>query len=173
MTPFHGGFGMLNYQCIEKPAFRAYQFLNMLGATRLTCKDQRSLAAKDESGCIQALFWDVTNNQPADVNNQDYYRTDIKAHLKSNILLQLTNLDPGQYRVSVYRIGYRLNDPFSDYFDHGCPNQLTRGQVAEIRKRNDGEPVLTEIVEVQRGEPIERSFDLRDNDVYLVCAGRI
>jgi xylan 1,4-beta-xylosidase len=28
---FHGGFGLINYEDINKPAFYAYQFLNRLG----------------------------------------------------------------------------------------------------------------------------------------------
>ena len=33
-TPFHGGFGLLNYQDIAKPAFYAYQYLNRLSPKR-------------------------------------------------------------------------------------------------------------------------------------------
>ena len=31
-NPFHGGFGMLNFQGLRKPSFDAYQFLNRLGS---------------------------------------------------------------------------------------------------------------------------------------------
>ena len=33
--PFYGGFGLINYEDINKPAFYAYQFLNRLGPTEL------------------------------------------------------------------------------------------------------------------------------------------
>jgi len=33
--PFHGGFGLLNYQDIKKPAYFSYQFLNKLGKTEI------------------------------------------------------------------------------------------------------------------------------------------
>jgi len=39
MTPFHGGFGMLNYQDLAKPSNIAYKFLNRLADTELTCSD--------------------------------------------------------------------------------------------------------------------------------------
>ena len=39
---FHGGFGLINYQDINKPAFYAYQFLNRLGATELKSSDPSS-----------------------------------------------------------------------------------------------------------------------------------
>ncbi len=38
-TPFHGGFGMLNYQDIAKPSYFAFRFLNRLGDTELACAD--------------------------------------------------------------------------------------------------------------------------------------
>ena len=34
-TPFHGGFGMLNTQGINKPVSYAYQFMNRLGNIEL------------------------------------------------------------------------------------------------------------------------------------------
>ena len=40
-TPFHGGFGLVNYQGINKPAFYAYQFLNRLGETELNPRTPR------------------------------------------------------------------------------------------------------------------------------------
>jgi hypothetical protein len=38
-TPFHGGFGLLNYQSIKKPAYYAYQFLARLGETEIVNSD--------------------------------------------------------------------------------------------------------------------------------------
>ena len=34
MTPFHGGFGLINYQDLKKPAFYAFKFLNAAGPVR-------------------------------------------------------------------------------------------------------------------------------------------
>jgi len=173
MTPFHGGFGILNLQGIEKPAFRAYQFLNRLGALKLECGDERALAARDEREGVQVLFWDFTNNQPEDVNNQSYYITDIKPSMKSSVDLRIANLDPGRYLLSVYRVGYRINDPFADYFDLGSPSQLTREQVAFIQNRNNGSPVQTETIDIQIGQVLARTYIVRDNDVYLISASRV
>jgi len=172
-TPFHGGFGMMNLQDIEKPAFRAYQYLNMLGSTQLACRDERSLAATDAAGNVQVLFWDFTNYVPEHVNNQDYYITDIKPHKKPAVALHISNLATGRYELSVYRVGYRVNDPYADYFDMGRPSQLTRDQVAQIKKHNDGAPVLTETIDIHAGETLSRTYEMRENDVYLVCANKL
>lgn len=60
MTPFHRGFGLLNYQSIRKPAYSAYQFLNRLGNAELVNADDSSWVTKSNKGEVQALFWDFT-----------------------------------------------------------------------------------------------------------------
>lgn len=167
-TPFHGGFGLMNYQDIKKPAFRAFELLNKLGTTRLKCDDERALAAADSKGGVQVLFWDYSNTIPAETNNQQYFITDIKPKSLGRVKLNLAGLKPGKYRIEVYRVGYRINDPFADYFDLGRPAQLTRPQVAAIKKKNDGRPVSTETATVQPGKPLLREYAMRENDVYLV-----
>ncbi len=37
--PFHGGFGLLTIQCINKPVFYSYKFINMLGQADLSDTD--------------------------------------------------------------------------------------------------------------------------------------
>lgn len=167
-TPFHGGFGLMNYQGIKKPAFRAYEYLNKLGPTKLESADPQSLVTRDDKGGVQALVWDFTNNVPEHVNNQQYFIGDLKPNLKSKVQVRFADLKPGRYRVSTYRVGYRINDPYADYLDLGRPGQLTRPQVEKIKSHNDGKPTAVETVDVRKGEPLTRSFDLRENDVYLL-----
>ena len=167
-TPFHGGFGMINYQDIKKPSFRAYEFLNKLGPTALACSDAESLAGMDQKGGVQVLFWDYTNDIPEHMNNQQYYIADIRPKSKGTASLYVAHLQPGNYRIAVFRTGYRINDPYADYLDLGRPGQLTRSQVEAIRKKNNGKPVHTESVQIRSGETLQRDFEVRDNDVYLI-----
>jgi xylan 1,4-beta-xylosidase len=60
---FHGGFGMINYQTIAKPAFHAYRFLNQLGSTMLY-KDDDCAVTKTDDGRIVAVAY----NYPAAMN---------------------------------------------------------------------------------------------------------
>jgi len=172
MTPFHGGFGLVNYQDIKKPAFRAYEYLNKLGSSQLTCTDPDALAAKKADGSVQVLFWDYTYSIPDKTNNQQYFVTDIKPAAKGKAHLRVANLAPGRYQVSVYRVGYRINDPFADYFDLGRPSQLTRKQASWINARNTGKAVRTETVTIGKGGSLVRDYPMRDNDVYLVTVDR-
>lgn len=171
-TPFHGGFGLINYQDIKKPAYRAYEYLNKLGPTQLACTDGRTLAAKKADGSVQVLFWDYTYDLPARTNNQQYFITDVKPKRSSVAQLKVSNLAAGKYRISVYRVGYRLNDPFADYLSLGRPSQLTRPQVAWIKGRNSGKAVKVETALIRAGETLRRNYTVRDNDVYLVTVTR-
>jgi xylan 1,4-beta-xylosidase len=158
---------MINYQDIKKPSYRAYELLNKLGPSKLQCQDPEAIITKDGHG-VQALFWDFTNTVPDHENNQAYYITDIKPHHESKVKLQIDNLEKGSYKVSIYRVGYRINDPYADYLDLGRPGQLSRPQVEMIKKKNDGKPVSTESVDIQSGDSFQREYTVRENDVYLV-----
>ena len=168
-TPFHGGFGMLTIQGIEKPVFYAYKFLNQLGNIELANKDASSWVCKDAQGNIQVLAWDFTITQPVDsVNNQDYYIRDLPAASKGKLTLHIDHVPAGMYAVEVYKTGYRCNDAYATYLRMGKPNQLDRQQVEQIRKENDGSPILRELVTVKDGAPFSTTLDLRENDVYLL-----
>src|SRR5687768_5990155 len=92
-TPFHGGFGMLNTQGINKTVFYAYQFLNRLGNIELVNKDSLSWVCRDSTGDIQALIWDFTNTHPGDsVHNQAYYIRDLPSRSKVKLQLNLANV---------------------------------------------------------------------------------
>ncbi|HEX6626186.1 MAG TPA: hypothetical protein VF064_20885, partial [Pyrinomonadaceae bacterium] len=58
-SPFHGGFGMINFQGLRKPSFYAYQFLNRLGGEELFSNDAASWVTRGRGG-VQALFWNYT-----------------------------------------------------------------------------------------------------------------
>src|SRR5581483_11806891 len=82
-TPFHGGFGLLNYQDIRKPAFFAYQFLNRLGPKEAESADPASYVTTDDAGNVQVLFWDFSLPDPSpSENDQTFYKRDLPARPK-------------------------------------------------------------------------------------------
>jgi len=169
MTPFHGGFGLLNYQHLPKPSFFAYQFLHRLGDTELACDDADAFVCRDGAGGVQALFWDFTITHPGpSIIDQEYYKADHPAKPKGLAELHLTGLKPGAYRLLATKVGYRANDVQSAWRDLGSPSQLTRLQVATLRQAASGAPVLIEKIEVPADGRLTRRFDLRENDVWLV-----
>ena len=173
-TPFHGGFGLLNYQAINKPAFYSYEFMNNLGSTELMNEDPSSWACKDENGNIQVLFWDFTYTLPPDsINNQDYYIRDLPAKSKGKVKINISEIPAGIYNLSIYKVGYRVNDPYTTYFDMGRPSQLTKEQVNKIKKLNDGSPIYFEKIEIKNGMSFVKELKIRENDVFLVTINKI
>jgi xylan 1,4-beta-xylosidase len=168
-TPFHGGFGLLNYQAIQKPAFYSFSFLNKMGETELLNTDSSSWACKSSSGSVQVLFWDFTNTHPGDsVNNQEYYIRDLPAKLKGNVKVIISEIPKGKYNLEIYKIGYQVNDPYTTYLAMGKPKQLTKQQVDTIKKLNDGSLVSKETIKISSSGVFSKELEIRENDVYLI-----
>jgi xylan 1,4-beta-xylosidase len=165
--PFHGGFGMLTIQGINKPVFYSYQFLNRLGNIELVNKDAASWICKDSSGNIQVLAWDYTYTIPDSINNQQYFIRDLPSKSKGKLKINIANVPNGNYALEVYKVGYRSNDAYSTYLSMGKPQQLTKQQVEQIKKQNDGLPFLKEIVTVTEGA-FSKQLDIRENDVFFL-----
>ncbi|MBS0030542.1 GH39 family glycosyl hydrolase [Chitinophaga sp. 22321] len=168
-TPFHGGFGMLNIQGINKPVLYAYQFMNRLGNVELTNNDFSSWVCKDSLGNIQALAWDFTNTHPGDsVHNQQYYIRDLPSASKGKLQISIANVPDGTYALEIYKVGYRSNDAYSTYLSLGKPAQLTREQVSQIKRQNDGSPVSREIITVKGKERFFKELQMHENDVFFL-----
>jgi xylan 1,4-beta-xylosidase len=58
---FHGGFGMINYQGIVKPAFHAYRMLNQLGDLLLNIEEGLIVTKSSKTGKIIALAYHYPN----------------------------------------------------------------------------------------------------------------
>jgi xylan 1,4-beta-xylosidase len=168
-TPFHGGFGLINYQGICKPSFFAYQFLNRLGPKELESSDPESWICVSPDGGVQALVWNFTYTHPGGkINNQDFYNHDQPSSPKDKVTLNLAHLPKGAYTLVVFKVGYRANDAYTAYLDLGAPNQLTKAQVATLKAASTGAPESSTTVEVGEDGVFKREIVLRDNDLVLV-----
>jgi xylan 1,4-beta-xylosidase len=168
-TPFHGGFGLLNYEGIKKPAFYAFAYLNKLGETELVNPDPESWACKNNKGGVQVLLWDFTNTLPDDsINNQAYYIRDLPSNPKGKVKIEISGIPPGKYQMNIYKVGYRVNDAYSSYLSMNKPDQLTREQVDTIKKQNDGMPVSKEVISIKTKGSFIREYEIRENDVIMI-----
>ena len=169
MTPFHGGFGLINYEDLKKPAFYAFKFLNELGESELNNTDPASWACINPDHSVQALFWNYTPIVPsAGENDQQFYQREIPAKENGRVQLCITNLPAGSYTLEIYQTGYRANDVFTGYLDLGSPSQLTPAQVGILREQSSGSPQTVETIQIESGKPFVRTFPMRQNDVYFV-----
>ena len=167
--PFHGGFGLLNYQAINKPAFYSYLFLNKLGETELMNSDSSSWACKNSNGNIQVLLWDYTYTLPDDsVNDQEYYNRNLPAKPKGKVRINISGISEGNYAIEIYKIGYKVNDPYTTYLEMDKPNQLTKEQVSVIKELNNGSSVSKEFIKINSSGVFSKELDIRDNDVFFL-----
>lgn len=169
-SPFHGGFGLLNFQGLRKPAFYAYQFLNKLGDVELTSDALETWACRDDRG-VQLLFWKFVAPATQE-SDQKLFKRDLPAKEWGKVSVTVAGLPPGSYLVSVYRVGYQVNDVYADYLKMGSPANLSRSQLGELAANNDGRAVETQDIRIRGGETFVRDVLLRENDVYLITVER-
>jgi xylan 1,4-beta-xylosidase len=171
-TPFHGGFGLMNYQSIKKPAYYAYRYMAQLGKTELSCNDPATWICKDEQGDMQILLWNFTLTKPTDsVNNQVYYRRDLPAKNKGEVEVNIQHVPDGKYLLKVFQTGYRVNDAYATYFDMGNPDQLTKEQENTIKAINNNDPVSQTLVDVKNGS-FTKKLPIRENDVFFMTLSK-
>jgi len=169
MTPFHGGFGLISYEDLKKPAFYAFKFLNELGPTELADTDPASWVCNGPDNSVQALFWNYTPDvPPKGMNDQQFYDHKIPAKEIDPVVLSITNLPAGSYSLKIYQTGYQVNDVFTRYLEMGAPSQLTPAQVGILREQSNGDPESVETIQIEPGKPFVRTFSMRQNDVYFV-----
>jgi xylan 1,4-beta-xylosidase len=172
-TPFHGGFGLLNYQGIRKPAYFAFQFMNRLGPEELAGSDDSSWVCRNSHGDVQALIWDYTPVvPPAGTNDQVFYKKEQPSKPLGKASLRIDNLPAGTYSLETYQTGYRVNDAYTAYLDLGAPDQLTREQAQMLRQTASGAPAKQLLVKHPGGAFVE-DFPLRENDVFLVTLQKL
>ena len=100
--------------------------------------------------------------------DQEYYKTDHPAKTKGPVEVKITNLLPGRYVVKAHRVGFESNDVYSAWHKLGSPSQLTKDQVATLRKMADDAPIVDAQVNISGNGLFDRAFEMRENDVWLV-----
>jgi xylan 1,4-beta-xylosidase len=168
-SPFHGGFGLLNFQGLRKPAFFAYQFLNRLGDEELISPDKQSWVCRGRRG-VQILFWDFSTPNITE-SNQIYFKKDLPPKNIGTATVSVKALPTGFYQLNVYRVGYQCNDVYAEYLKMNSPPSLDRAQVRELAEKVDGRAVSSARVQIKDGE-FAREFPVRENDVYLITLER-
>ncbi|MFB9841279.1 GH39 family glycosyl hydrolase [Mucilaginibacter ginsenosidivorans] len=172
-TPFHGGFGLVNYEDLKKPAYYAFKYLNQLGKTELKTADSSAIICKDKNG-VQALLWNFTIDHPGDsVHNDVFYKRNLPSKELPPVNFKIKGLKPGKYTVDIYKTGYGVNDIYTAYYKMGSPSQLTREQVGELKKQNSEKPISTRVVVVNNTGRLEENISLRQNDVIFMKISRI
>ncbi len=166
-TPFHGGFGLVNYQGVKKAAYHAYEYLHALGPVELETDNNSCWICRNNSGGVQILCWNYTNIHPGrEINNQDFFNKEIPPHKKIQMQVDISSIPNGNYKMLRYKTGYAYNDPYTFYLKDGSSSQLTREQVLILKEKSALPPIESCICVTE--EKCTISQILRENDVILI-----
>jgi len=135
-TVFHGGFGLINYQEIVKPAFHAYRFMNELGDELLARETGGIISRDKETSRVRVVAY----NYPPEikvslpVTNALAAADAIDASGSARELtLDLDHLPAGaSFEVEV--LDRQHGDAVTAWEAMGRPERPTREQTAELRK---------------------------------------
>ncbi|WP_103191465.1 GH39 family glycosyl hydrolase [Formosa algae] len=122
---FHGGFGMINYQGLEKPSYHAYRMLNQLGDKKIYKDDYLFVSKKSKTNKVVALAYNYPkeyedavpsgSNKREDGSNKtlDFSLTGLKA----GTLFEIEILDKDHGNIHSF------------WEDMGKPEPPTREQI--------------------------------------------
>lgn len=173
-TPFHGGFGLINYQSIPKASFFAYKYLAALGEKKLAVNHPTTLVGLNEEGGVNILTWDYSHQHPSDsIGNQHYYNQDLPSKKIGVRNLELKNFNAGNYELTVYKTGYENNDAYTAYIKMGKPQQLSKAQVEDLKKASTDLPIETQVVKVDKSGNLIFPISMNQNEIILIKIKKI
>lgn len=132
-TPFHGGFGMINFQGLVKPSFHAYRMLHQLGDEKLYYADPLFVSRHSLTGKVTALAFCYPDEYIEAVPSASKFRTYMQASPK-HLHFTLTGLRPGTTFI-IETLDKQHGNVFDDYEAIGAPRWLTRQQTAYLKDR--------------------------------------
>ncbi len=165
-TPFHGGFGLMNREGIRKPAWFAYKYLNEVKGKEIATGDTEALAATD-AGKTNVILW-AWRQPKQEVSNRPFFTKVLPATADKPADLRFAGLQPGRYRVTVRRVGFKANDAHTRYLEIGSPKDLSAAQLAELQGLTRDVPEQAATVQIGSNGRHAMTVKMRTNDVVLV-----
>lgn len=133
MTPFHGGFGMINFQGIVKPSFHAYRMLNNLGDEMIYYDEPLVVTRHSDTGKITALAFnypvEFENAVPSAANKNTFMNASSK-----NLKNTLVGLKPNA-KFLVETLDYEHGNVYPEYQAMGSPSSLSIEQTQYLKDK--------------------------------------
>jgi xylan 1,4-beta-xylosidase len=133
---FHGGFGLINYQEIVKPAFHAYRFMNELGDEILTQTTGGIVSRDSKSGLISAVAYNYPPETKASLpvaHTQEAADSIDGSGSSRDLSLSVTRL-PANASFLVETLDKQHGDAITAWEAMGRPEPPNREQTVVLRK---------------------------------------
>jgi len=136
VSVFHGGWGLVNFQGIAKPAFHAYRFLNELGNIVILKEDGLILTKHSQTGIITGLTYnypaEVIEAAPISKGSRDKAEKTLNTGSSKQIKLNLTGLKPNS-KFEIEIVDKDNAFALKSWQAMGSPEPPTREQTTELK----------------------------------------
>lgn len=133
-TIFHGGFGLINYQGIVKPAFHGYRMLNQLGDEILHQEDGMIVTRNSSTKKLSTLVYhyppEITGTLPG-TSKANAEKT-LNTGIPKKFTLQLNNLHPAS-AITLETLDGNNGNAIVAWEKMGSPEPPTREQTKELK----------------------------------------
>jgi xylan 1,4-beta-xylosidase len=132
-SAFHGGFGLVNFQGIAKPAFHAYRFLHGLGDEVLAA-DVDHIVSRYADGRISAVLCNYAADRmaPLECRRREQVDAVLAACDPAAAQITLTHLPPGA-RFVLEQLDNEHGCAVTRWQAMGMPPSPSRRQIAELK----------------------------------------
>jgi len=136
VSVFHGGWGLVNFQGIAKPAFHAYRFLNELGNEIIFKEEGFILSKHSQTGIISGLTYnyptEVIEAAPISKESRDKAEKTLNTGSSKQINLYLTGLKPNS-KFEIEIVDKDNAFALKSWQAMGSPEPPTREQTKELK----------------------------------------
>ncbi len=132
-TPFHGGFGMINYQGIVKPSFHAYRMLNSLGDEKLYYREPLFVSRSSATGKVSAIAYNYPEEYEQTVPSAANFNNYMQAGSKE-VDFTLTGLKSGTL-IELELLDHNHGNVYEAYREMGSPRSLSIAETALLKHK--------------------------------------
>ena len=133
---FHGGFGLINFQGIVKPAFHAYRMLHQLGDEELKKEEGMVVTRDSNTGKISALLYhypaEVIAAVPLSKGSRDIAEKTLATGSPKKYALKISDLKPNtKFEIEILDQEHAF--ALRDWQKMGSPEPPTREQTEHLQ----------------------------------------
>jgi len=170
---FHGGFGLMTFNGIKKPAYHGFSFLSQLGNEILFQSESAIITREDINYQIlifnyvhyNELYTHFDYSQITQTNRYDVFQ-------ESSIWRQRLNLKgiSGYFKVEQQRVNRKNGSSFDAWVEMGAPEELSPKAYSSLQKAS--EPSFR-TWNIQANREVNIDIDVDPHEIQLITLQRI